>query len=168
MSLEIQNIFLESGKMVRDYQYTPAMLLDRAKDWYKLARSSEEEYNPALLCSVLFSLELLLKALICLDKSKATTKFLKSQGHDLGKLKQMLYENIAQPDNLCLQRTIESFFKIYPALEKWDPIDERYGLLGAFCLEPRLLHKSEEYEQLFLKAGEYIHENWDYTEWKNV
>lgn len=114
-----------------DYDYTPTGLISRAEDWCHLAvdgmAQGADNFNEARYVAFCFSIEFMLKSLLCIDKANAVDSVLKKYSHKLGETKDAVLKSLANQE---LKGLIEEFFIEYPEFDDRDLIDVRYGKIG--------------------------------------
>jgi len=149
--------------MKRDYEHTPANFLQKAKQWYRLGK---EDYNKegrsfttVQYVAFCFSLEFLLKALICLEKENATTKQMKKLSHKLGPTKEAALLVIK---NEAFKKLLRDFFEKYPEFEDRDVIEVRYGKPGAITTYSLGIFEYNDYEDLLIAADAVIRSEWEW------
>lgn len=151
--------------MNRDYDATPANLFGRAKSWYELATTGisniHRDFSLERYVAFCFSVEFLLKALICIDKNNAKTDVLQKYGHKIGtaKLKSL---SVVQDDTT--KDLVNQFFAKYPEFEDRDVISTRYGVLGSLTAYDMGAITDSLYKELLEAANVAIHTEWT---WRN-
>ncbi len=147
--------------MYRDYDHTPASLLSRSDEWYALASVGMKEPRPrftsAKYVAFCFSLEFLLKALICIDKKYATKAEMKRFSHQLGTTKNKALEIVNDQQTKDL---ITEFFDKYPEFNDRDVIETRYGKVGKMGYYDANSMIDDLYVQLLKSADRAIHNEW--------
>lgn len=144
--------------MKRTYDYTPATFMQKARDWYRLARSdSEHGFTVARYVALCFSIEFMLKAMICLDKANANEKTMKKYSHNLEITKQKALEVIGNA-NTC--ELIEKYFERYPELNTLDVIEIRYGRVGSSWSYQIDVLNNDLYPELLAAADKTAREEW--------
>ena len=147
--------------MHRDYDHTPASLLGRSREWYDLATSGMQGPSPrfttAKYIAFCFSIEFLLKALICIDKKYATSAEMKKFSHKLliTKDKALAVVNDQRTKDLIIE-----FFEKYPEFNDRDVIETRYGKVGTIGHYDANSMIDELYTDLMKSADITIHNEW--------
>ncbi len=117
--------------MQRDYDHTPASLFGKCREWHDLATTGMQEPSPRFTTTkyvaFCFSIEFLLKALICIDKKYATSAEMKRFSHKLMITKNKALEIVKDRHTKNL---IVEFFEKYPEFNDRDVIETRYGKVG--------------------------------------
>ena len=151
--------------MNRDYDATPANLLGRAQSWYELATKGldniHRDFSIERYVAFCFSVEFLLKALICIDKENATTDELKKYGHNMGTAKSKALSVVQDEKTKDL---INQFFSKYPEFEDRDVISTRYGVLGSLTTYDIGALIDNLYKELLKAVNATIHDEWT---WRN-
>ncbi len=147
--------------MNRDYDATPPHLLGRARDWYELASANlsnpTQDFTIARYVAFCFSLEFLLKALLCINKQNAQKSVLQKYSHSLGKTKHAALGEVSDKQIITM---INDFFDKYPEFNNIDVIEVRYGTLGSFNTYDAGALTDRDYVDILKKANEVIHREW--------
>lgn len=147
--------------MHRDYDHTPASLLGRSREWYDLATQGMDDPRPrfttAKYVAFCFSIEFLLKALICINKKYATTAEMKKFSHKLNITKNKALEIV---NDQTVKNLIVQFFEKYPEFNDRDVIETRYGKVGKIGYYDANSMIDELYLDLMHSADVAIHKEW--------
>lgn len=155
--------------MKRDYDHTPANFLQKAKQWYQIAKEDYDKdsrgFSNVQYVAFCFSLEFLLKALICLDKSNATTKQMKKFSHKLGETKDCALLVVGDEK---LKKMLIDFFAKYPEFEDRNVIEVRYGKLGTMSTYSLGIFETDDYKELLAYAEDVIKAEWTWMKYKEI
>lgn len=136
-----------------DYDYTPRGLICRAEDWYHLATDAmgqnADNFNESRYVAFCFSIEFMLKALLCLDEKNARDSVLKDYRHNLGETKDAVLGSLADQR---LKSLIEEFFATYPEFNDRNLIDVRYGKVGSIRSYSWGAMLSSLYKEILVKS----------------
>lgn len=147
------------------YDTSPISLLDSAWQWYCLAtdgfKDSSEDFSVPRYIAFCFSIEFMLKALMCIDKNNAKDGVLKKYGHNLQKAKNKALEAV---QDKSLKNKIKNYFNQYPEFINRDLIKVRYGELGTIRSYSYGAIVDESYKDILRHAGEVIGKE---CKWKN-
>jgi hypothetical protein len=151
--------------MTRDYDATPVNLFGRAESWYELVTTGitniRKDFSLERYVAFCFSLEFLLKALICIDKNNAQTDVLQKYGHKIGTAKSKALTVVQDETTKDL---VNQFFSKYPEFEDRDVITTRYGVLGSLTTYDMGALTDSLYKELLQSANKTIHTEWT---WRN-
>ncbi len=151
--------------MSKDYDHTPASLLSRSMEWYDLATEGmslpRPRFTTAKYVAFCFSIEFLLKALICIDKQYSTTAQMKKFSHELGRTKDKALE-IVKDD--VTRDLINEFFDKYPEFKDRNVIETRYGKVGTFGHYDANSMVDDLYVRLLKRAHAAIHNEWSWRD----
>jgi hypothetical protein len=155
--------------MARSYDHTPANFLHKSKHWYRLARDDYDrsggKFGTVQYVAFCFSLEFLLKALICLDKNNAVASVIRTQGHKLGLMKNKALSVVR---NQHLKQSLVNFFEIYSELERIDVVKIRYGELGSVTTYSLGMFEGDGYMELLNEVEKVIKDEWTWMRWTSV
>lgn len=123
--------------------------------------NTQRDFTVERYVAFCFSIEFLLKALLCIDKNNAQAKVLQKYGHKMGDAKTAA---LAVVQDQPTKDLLNQFFKKYPELENRDVIQTRYGVLGSLTSYDAGLLTDELYPEMLRAANQTIHAEWGWRD----